>query len=429
MKVTLAYGRQGLEIEVPDDATVLLPRETAPLPDPDAAVREALAAPIGSPPLRELARGGRTAAIVVSDITRPVPNGLLLPPLLDELAAAGVARDAVTVVIATGLHRAATAEELGQILGPELARSLRIVSHDARDRASLVYCGRSSRGSDIWLDRAYAEADIRVLTGFVEPHIFAGYSGGGKAVLPGIAGAETVMSNHGAAMLAHPNATWCRTEANPVFEEMREVALTSRPTFLLNVTLNTEKEVTGVYAGDLVAAHNAGIVRAEAQAVVPVPYLFDVVVVTNMGFPADINLYQSVKGMAAARQAARPDGHIVLASECRDGLGGREYVELLESESTPDALLAKLMTPGFAVHDQWGVQCQAMVQQAVAGVHLYSSMPRAMVEAAHLTYVDDVSETVRRLCREALARHGRPARVCVLPHGHLTIPRPAVTAA
>lgn len=429
MKVALAYGREGLEAEVPDDALVLLPVEAPPLPDPEAAVRHALAAPIGSPPLRDLARGGRTATIVVSDVTRPVPNRLLLPPLLDELYAAGIARDAVTVLIATGLHRPATADELDYILGRDLARTARIVNHDARDRRSLARCGRSSRGTEIWLNRAYVEADVRILTGFVEPHIFAGYSGGGKAVLPGIAGVDTVMSNHGAAMLAHPNATWCRTKGNPVFEEMREVAVASRPTFVLNVTLTPEKEITGVYAGDLVAAHDAGIARAEAQAVRPIPYLFDVVVATNMGFPADINLYQSVKGMAAARQATAPDGHIVLVAECREGLGGEEYVDLLRSEPTSQALLDKLMTPGFAVHDQWGVQCLVLVQQAVAGVHLYSSMSREMTEAARVSYVNDVSETVRRLCREAETRHRRPARVCVLPHGHLTIPWPAVRTA
>ncbi len=274
------------------------------------------------------------------------------------------------------------------------------------------------------MNRRYLEAEVRILTGFVEPHLFAGYSGGGKAVLPGVSGAEIVMSNHGAGMLGHPKATWCVTEGNPIFEEMRDIALLTHPTFSVNVTLNERREITGVFAGELVAAHDAGIAQAERQYLRPIPHLFDIVVSTNMGYPADLNLYQSVKGMSVAAQAVPASGGaaILLAAECRDGLGLAEYTELLTSEASPQALLERIHSPGFARYDQWGVQCQAMVQ-AKADVWLHSSMSRETTEAAHLHYCEDVSTTVQELRRRHLAEHGREPTIVVLPHGHLTVPK------
>jgi nickel-dependent lactate racemase len=280
----------------------------------------------------------------------------------------------------------------------------------------------TARGVDVRLNRRYLEADVRILTGFVEPHIFAGYSGGGKGVLPGVAGADIVMSNHGADMLGHPKATWCVTDGNPIFEEMRDIALLSRPTFTVNVTLNERREITGVFAGDLVAAHQAGIAQAERQYVRPIDRAYDIVVTTNMGYPADLNMYQSVKGMSVGAQAVREGGAVVLAAECRDGLGLAEYTELLTSEASPQALLERIHSPGFARYDQWGVQCQAMVQ-AKADVWLHSTMSRETTESAHLHYCEGVSNTVEELRQRHLAEHGIEPAIAVLPHGHLTVPR------
>jgi nickel-dependent lactate racemase len=423
MKVHLAYGKSGLEVEVPDGATVLMPQRTSALADPEGAVRAALAEPIASRPLEELVRPGDSVAIVISDVTRPAPNRLMLPPILETVAAAGAARERVVLVVGTGMHRASTLEELEAMLGPEILGSHRVVNHDARDRDTLSHLMTTARGVEVRLNRDYMEADVRILTGFVEPHIFAGFSGGGKAVLPGIAGAEAVMGNHAAEMLSHPRATYCEADGNPIFEEMREVALASRPTFCANVSLNEGKEITGVFAGDMAAVHEAGMAQACRQALCPIPHPFDIVVATNIGYPADINLYQSVKGMAAAALAVKEGGSIVLASECSDGLGLGEYVELLHSEGSWQALLDKICSPGFAVYDQWGVQCQAMVQRR-AEVYLYSSMSRETTESAHLRYCADVSETVRELVDGHVSGNGgREPTVCVLPHGHLTVPR------
>jgi nickel-dependent lactate racemase len=422
MNVRLAYGERGLDVEVPEGAYVIEPERAPGLADPIASAAEALERPLGAPPLRELLSPESSVAIVVSDVTRPVPNRLLLEPLLATIHGAGIAPERVVLIIGTGMHRASTAEERVRILGAEIAASYDVIDHDARDKSTLAYLTTTARGTEVWINRWYQEADVRIVTGFVEPHLFAGYSGGGKAVLPGVAGADIVMSNHGADMIGHPKATWCVAEGNPIFEEMRDVALLSRPSFCLNVTMNARREITGVFAGELVAAHQAGIAQAERQYVRAIPQLFDIVVSTNMGYPADLNLYQAVKGMSVAAQAVREGGAIVVAAECREGLGLGEYTALLTSEASPQALLERIHAPGFAQYDQWCVQCQAMVQ-AKADVWLYSSMPRETTRSAHLRYCEDVSATVEMLRQRKRVELGREPEIAVLTHGQLTVPR------
>ena len=423
MKLHLPYGEHGIDAEVPDTAAVLVPERVPPLDDPSSAVRAAIEQPVAGPPLRSLVQPGRKAVIVVSDVTRPVPNAIILPPILETLEAGGVRRDDVTIVIGTGLHRPSRPEEHSRILGDEILSRYRVVDHVAKDRATLDYLLTTARGVEVWLNREYVQADLRIVTGFVEPHLFGGYSGGGKAVLPGIAGAEAIMANHDARMIGHPKATWCVTDGNPIFEEIRDVALASHPSFALNVTLDERGAITGVFAGDLAAAHDAAIVQTARQAVRPIPHLFDVVVVTNMGYPADLVLYQSVKGMSVAAQACAPGGAILLVAECREGLGAAEYVGLLESERSPSELLRAIDRPAHATTiDQWQVHVQAMVQ-ARCDVWLHSSLPRETVEAAHLRYAADVTGTLAAIIDEKRTALGREPSVCVLPHGQLTVPR------
>jgi nickel-dependent lactate racemase len=423
MIVSLPYGELAIDAELPDDAVVLTPAQTPPLADPSAAVRDAIARPLGVHPLDRIARSGRKAAIVVSDITRPVPNDLIVPPLLDALERGGVAPGDITIVIGTGLHRPSRDDERRRILGDDVLARCRVVDHDARDRSTQARLLTTPRGVDVWLNRAYMEADVRVVTGFVEPHLFAGYSGGGKGVLPGIAGAQAIAANHDASMIGHPKATWCETHGNPIFEEMRDVALKSEPSLTVNVTLNERGRITGVFAGELVAAHDAAIAQAARQALCPIPHLFDVVVVTNMGYPADLVLYQAVKGMSVAAQACAPGGAILLVAECREGIGGAEYADLLRSERSPAALLDRFQRSGhLTVHDQWQVQVQAMVQ-ARCDVYLHSALSRADVEAAHLRFAPDVDTTLAQLVANKHRDLGREPSVCVLPHGQFTVPR------
>ncbi len=423
MKLHLPYGEHGIDAEVPDTATVLVPAAVAALDDPSSAVRGAIEAPVAGPPLRRIVRAGQRTAIVVSDVTRPVPNEIILPPILETLKAGGVRRDDVTIVIGTGLHRPSRPDERRRILGDEILSRYRVVDHVAKDRSTQAYLLTTARGVEVWLNRAYMEAELRIVTGFVEPHLFGGYSGGGKAVLPGIAGADAIMANHDASMIGHPRSTWCVTDGNPIFEEMRDVALRSEPSFSLNVTLDERKRITGVFAGELAAAHDAAIAQAARQAVRPIPHLFDIVVVTNMGYPADLVLYQAVKGISVANQACASGGAILLVAECREGLGAGEYVELLHSERSPDELLRAVEHPERpTTFDQWQVQVQAMVQ-ARCDVWLHSSLPRETVEAAHLRHAPDVTGTLATIIDEKRAALGREPSVCVMPHGQLTVPR------
>ncbi len=422
MKVSLPFGRGTIEVDLPDDATTLRPRHAVPLDDPERAVREALADPLESAPLEVLARGARRAIVVISDVTRPVPNRLLLPAILDALERGGIARRDVTVLIGTGLHRAATPRELHDLVGPDVLATCRVVSHDARDPSVLVPLARDASGSQVLMHRAYAEADLRILTGFVEPHLFAGFSGGGKAVLPAIADAQAIMRNHSARKLAHPRATWCVTDGNPVFEEMRDVALQTGPSFIVNVTLDEARRLTGVFAGDLVAAHDAAVRQAARQALCPVPHEFDVVLVTNMGYPADLNLYQSVKGLSVAALAVRPGGTIILVAECAEGLGGPEYAALLCGERSPEAVLERVLSDEQAVIDQWQAQIQAMAQ-AKARVYLHSSLPDDTVRRAHLAPCADVQATLTSEVERVEREEGRPARVLAIPYGQLTVPQ------
>ena len=418
MLVRLRYGSTGLTLTVPRTATVLKPTRVPALADPVAAVREALA---GVDPARLGAGDGRRrAAIVVSDVTRLMPNAAILGPLLDLLARQGIERDDVTIVIATGLHRASRPEERQRILGPLLARRCRVVDHVARDPATLAYLGTTARGTRVEVNRDYLEAEVRILTGFVEPHLFAGFSGGGKAVLPGIAGVDAILASHGPALVAHPRATWCETTENPIFQELRAAGRVADPAFIVNVTLDEERRLTGVFAGGLEEAHDAAITAARRQAEAPLAHRCDIVVATNMGYPADLNLYQSVKGLSLAARACADGGTVILCAECREGLGGPEYVALLERASRPAAFLADFEREPPVI-DGWQVQIQAQVQRRVR-VLLHASLSAPDLRRSHLEPAPDVSATLTALVREHRRAHARAPRVCVIPYGQLTVP-------
>ena len=319
-----------------------------------------------------------------------------------------VPRDQITILIGAGLHRAMTRAELERMLGPAIVAGYRIVIHDARDPDGVIFLERypGKRRGGIYLNAQYMRATVRIVTGFVEPHLFAGFSGGGKGVFPGVASAHNIIRNHGVANLMHPGAGYGVAEGNPVFEEMRRVALHSDVTFLCNVTMNPDKGVTGIYCGDLAQAQDAAIAQVKRQAICPIPHPYNIVVASNGGFPADLNLYQGVKGMVAAAQAVQQGGQIVLAAECREGPGSTDYTSFLHSRETPDALLERMLAPDFHRIDQWQVLEQVLVQRKAA-VHLYSAMHAATVRASHLVPVMDVGETVSALARRTPASADR----------------------
>ncbi|MDW8268059.1 MAG: nickel-dependent lactate racemase [Anaerolineae bacterium] len=419
MRVRLAYGRQGLEVDLPPQTQVIAPRFVPGLEDEPAALRAALRRPIAAPPLADLVKPGDTVVIVHTDITRATPNDRILPILLEELEHAGVRRRDITLLNGLGTHRRQTEAELRAMLGDAIVETYRCLQHDCFDDANLVSLGVTSFGHPVRINRTYMEADVKILTGFIEPHFFAGFSGGPKAILPSLAGAESVFTNHGRDMIAHPRATWGVTEGNPIWEEMREVALRTRPTFLLNVTLNTRRQITGVFAGDMLQAHAAGCAFVREHAMAPVDAAFDIVITTNSGYPLDQNLYQSVKGMSAAAQIVREGGAILIATACEDGLPDHGlYATLLAQAGSPQAALAMIAQPGFSAHDQWQVQIQAQIQLK-AEVHVYSDgLSDEQIERALLIPCRDIEGTVAAL----QARYGPNARIAVLPDGPLTIP-------
>jgi nickel-dependent lactate racemase len=420
MRLHLAYGRTGLWIDLPDDApvTVVEPQFVPGLPDERAALTAALRSPWGTPPLRELVRPADTVAVVFSDLTRPMPNDRALPPLLDELAQAGVPDGQIVLANALGTHRPQTGAELRRMLGGAVVDRYRIVQHDAWDPRGMVEVARNHVGRPVQVNRAYLDASVRILTGFIEPHFFAGFSGGPKAVLPGIADVEAILDNHGPEMLADPNATWAVTEHNPIWEEMLAVACSAMPTFLLNVTLNRQRQITGVFAGDLVVAHRQGVVFARQTAMQPVAKPFDVVITSNSGYPLDLNLYQAVKGMAAAAQIVRPGGDIVVAAECWDGIPAHgEYKRLLWEARSSEDLLERVMIPGFRCQDQWEAQIQAQIQRR-ARIHVYADgLSDEELRRALVIPCRSIEETVARLRRDDPA-----ATIAVLPDGPQTVP-------
>lgn len=362
--------------------------------------------------------------MIFSDITRPTPNHIILPVLLEGLRAAGIQPENLTLFNALGTHRPNTPEELHRMLGDEIVRQYRIVQNDAFDPATLIHLGVSSRGHDIWLNRQLAECDLKILTGFIEPHFFAGFSGGGKAVMPGMAGLKTVLGNHDAGMIGHPNATWGITHGNPIWEEAREVALlastSAQPAglFLLNVALNKDKHITGVFAGDLDAAHAQGCAFVKQTAMLPVSQPFDIVVTTNSGYPLDLNLYQTVKGMCAASQVVKQGGAIIAAAECWDGIPDHGlYGKLLREANSPRELLDRIAAPGFLEQDQWEAQIQAIVQLK-ADVYLRSDgLTDQQIKQALLKPCHSIEATVASL-RE---HYGAGSRICILPEGPQTV--------
>jgi nickel-dependent lactate racemase len=419
VQVRLAYGRSGLVVDLPGRVDRVEPRFAPGLPDEPAALRGALRHPIGSPPLAELVRPGDRVVIVHTDITRATPNDRILPVLIAELEQAGIASRDIALLNGLGTHRPQTGAELRAMLGDAIVENYRCLQHNCHDDAGLVALGVTSNGHPVRVNRTYMEADVRILTGFIEPHFFAGFSGGPKAVLPSLAGYESVFTNHGYSMIAHSRATWGVLDGNPIWEEMREAALMTHPTFLLNVSLNSRRAITGVFAGDMLAAHARGAAFVRESVMAPVEAPYDIVVTTNSGYPLDQNLYQSVKGMSAAAQIVRQDGVIIMAAACEDGLPDHGlYAQLLAEAGSPRAVLETVSRPGFSCQDQWQVQIQAQIQLKAEVYVRSDGLTDEQIAGALFTPCRDIEGAVAAL----LERFGPGARVCVLPDGPLTIP-------
>lgn len=417
MQTRVAYGDTGLWLDVPDDSTIVTPSHRPAAVDQRQAVRDALRRPVAGPPLRERVSRGQTVAISACDITRPQPRQVMIPVLLEELDGI-VDLDDVVVLVATGTHRANTPEELRAMFGDEVVDSVRIVNHDSRAPETMVWRGTFGRDVPVWLNREWSEADVRITTGFVEPHFFAGFSGGPKMVAPGLAALDTVLVLHDAVRIGDPRATWGITHGNPVHDDVRAIGEATGVTFAVDVVLNTEQAIVQAFGGDLLAMHEAATGFAKEVAMQPVDGWFDVVLTTGSGYPLDQNLYQSVKGMSAGHQVVRPGGTIVCAAECRDGFPEHGSYRQELTSGSPERLLAEIAGRDRTVPDQWQVQIQARIQSTSRVVMHTSYLSDAELAAAHLEQTADITGTIE----QALRSVGRDGRLCVLPEGPQTIP-------
>lgn len=416
MKTTLLYGKEGLTINVPDDSLILEPKNLPGLKDDMGALREALQQPIGSPPLKEMVKATDKVAIVISDITRPTPNEKLVPALIEQLH--HVPLENFVIINGTGTHRDQTREEFVQMLGEWVVDNVRIINNNCHDKETLSKVGHSKFGCDVYLNKEYVDADFRIVTGFIEPHFFAGFSGGPKGIMPGIAGIETIMTFHNARMIGDPLSTWGNMENNPLQEMTREINSMCKPDFMLNVTLNREKEITNVFAGELIAAHDLGCAYAKEHAMTKCEQRFDVVITSNSGYPLDQNLYQAVKGMSAAHKIVNEGGTIIVASECSDGLPSHgNYADIFKLANSPQEILDLINDPEFKKFDQWQVQKQAVIQ-VWADVYVYSLLTDEQVKQAMLKPTNNIEETLEELKK----KYGENMSIAILPLGPLTIP-------
>jgi nickel-dependent lactate racemase len=417
MNVHLDYGTTGLDLDLTGlNATILAPKFLEGLPDEAAAFTAALRAPIGTKPLRETVRATDKVAVVIPDGTRPLPSDRLLPWLFAELA--HVPKENFTIIVGTGSHRPNTPAELDAMLSPAVARNYRVVNHSSTDASTLASAGRSAMGYEVKFAKDYVAADRRIICGFIEPHFMAGFSGGYKAVFPGIAALDAIMHYHAADVIGDPRSTWGELEGNPTQNHIRAGGSLLPVDFCLNVTLNTRRQITRFFCGETLAAHRAGCAFVKATAMAACPRPFPIVVTTNSGFPLDQSLYQTVKGMAAASRIVTPGGLILTAARCNDGFPAHgNFRKLIEESKSPQELLDRIMSPGFAVLDQWQAQHFAMIL-IKSRVSLLSELTDADVRRAHLTPVHNL----RAAIDAELGRLSPDAPIAILPEGPLTIP-------
>ena len=419
MRIHLEYGRTGLEVELPERNVVgcLEYRSKQPLDDPERAVRERLARPTGTPPLADLARGRESACVVISDITRPVPNPVLLPPILTTLEQSGIPRDRILILVATGLHRPNTGDELVEMVGRQIVDGCRIENHHGRERAEHAYLGDSPRGVPVWIDRRYLEADLKITTGLIEPHFMAGFSGGRKLICPGLAALETIRVWHGPRFLEHPNARSGVLQDNPVHEENTWIARHAGCDFIVNTVTDANRRILAVVAGDMEQAFHEGAEFVGGLVTATVPEPVDVVVTTSAGYPLDTTYYQSVKGMVAALQIVKPGGTVILAASMSEGIGSAEFQRLFDENPTLDGFMDRILKTDYFVMDQWQLEELAKVRRKAKVKVVTDGLPPETVGRLFV----QTARSVEAAVADALAEYGDEATIAVIPKGPYVI--------
>ncbi len=415
MRVRLEYGRTGLQVELPSERIVrtLAYKDAAPLADPDGELRKVLQKPTGTPSLAELARGRRDACIVISDITRPVPNRMLLAPVLETLEAAGIPRDKIVILVATGLHRPNVGAELVEMVGQEIVDRYRIENHHGQLLSEHTHLGTSPRGVPIWIDTRYVEADLKITTGLIEPHLMAGFSGGRKLICPGIAALETVKVWHGPAFLEHPNADCGILDGNPVHEENTWIGRHTGCDFIVNVVIDSQRRPLKWVAGDMEVAFLEGVafVRSVVRDTVAEPV--DVVVTSCAGYPLDTTFYQAVKGLTGALPVVKQGGTIIMAASLSEGIGSPEFQTLFDDNPSLDVFVERIMGKDYFVMDQWQLEELAKVRRKARVKLVSDGLPQ---ETINRLFVES-APSVERAVADSLAEYGPQATMAVIPKG------------
>jgi lactate racemase len=420
MRIELSFGRGMLPVDFPDGLELTVIRKPAMpvLPDPAGAVRAALARPVGARPLSEEARGKRTACILICDITRPVPNALLLQPIIRDLLAAGMPAAGITVLVATGLHRPNLGAELEELVGdPWVLQTARVENHYARNDKDHVDLGFTPNGTPVKLDRRFVEAEVKIATGLVEPHFMAGYSGGRKVIAPGVAHRDTITTFHSERFMSNPRAENCVLSGNPLHEEQLAVARMLGPVLSADVVIDEARRLSFISFGEVVQSHALAVAFVERYARVPVSRRFRTVVTSAAGYPLDKTYYQTVKGMVAPLDILEPGGNLIVASECSEGMGSPEFVEAQRRllRLGPEGFLREIASRRFAEIDEWQTQMQLKSMRA-GRIQLYCTGPvdRALTGVAA---IDSVERAVAESAREL-----RDPQVAVVPEGPYVVP-------
>lgn len=418
------YGKDGIKIQVNPswNLTVFRPKNQEVIKDANTSIREAINNPIGSLPLKDIIKEKgdlKQICIVVSDATRPVPSKIILKALIEELNSYGIEDNQILILIATGLHRQSREDELERILGNELKNRLKFVDHVATDNNSLKYFGKASDGIPIYINKHYCESDLKILTGYVEPHFFFGFAGGRKSIAPGIAGAETIQANHSAENIAHPLARFGIDEGNPMHENSKQISDIIGADFIVNVCINEHHEITQVAAGNIKQVHERLVDYQLNYIFKEIDELYDIVICGNGGYPLDLNLYQAVKSMAIGEIAVKEGGTIISVNELSDGVGiGQEnFRDLIFSSKTPKTLYEQVLNKEIIIPDQWEIQVLTRIMMK-AEIYVVSSLKEEDIGNIGLKHADSVEEAIEA----SLKKHGRGAKMLILPNGPQVIP-------
>ena len=422
MKTQFSFGKNGIEVSVPEgfDCQVIRSRSGVALKDAATALGAALDEPIGCEPLAALAAGKKTAAISVCDITRPAPNRVTLPPLLKRLHEAGIPVGGITILIATGLHRGATEDEVRQIVGPEIAAKYRVVSHDARAFKEHRGLGTTRRGTPVYIDERFMAADLHITLGFIEQHLMLGFSGGRKLIAPGLAAQETIKVIHSPRFMREPLATEGSIKDNPLHAELLEIARMARHDFILDVALTQEREISGVFAGDPVKAHAAGVEFVETTCLERLKEPVDAVITSAAGYPLDLTFYQTTKGITAAQHIVKPGGRILVVGECAEGMGSAEFARKMEGFKGYESFLKEIADTPVEV-DQWQVEKVSLVGLKNELFFYTPGVSRKQLGGLGATAFEDLGSAV------AATLNGLPAgaRVALVPDGPYTFAKAA----